>query len=244
MNLLLTNDDGIEGEGLRALASALIKNGHAVTVVAPDRNNSAVGHKATLHAPLHLADLSGEYGYPAYSLSGTPSDCVMFALGELAVKPQILLSGINEGVNLGSDCMYSGTVGAAQEGAQNRIPSIALSTDYHCTPEDYERVAKIVLEHLDEWYAQAKETGGGLNVNIPAKGEVKGIRFCPTVRHEYNTCYVKNDDGTYSVDLKNGKLRIQGEENGDYPLFKLGYITVTPLTLDMTDRNLLKRWQK
>ena len=97
MNLLLTNDDGINGEGLTVLALALIKAGHSVTVVAPDCNNSAVSHKINMHSPLRLSDHSKQFGYPAYALNGTPADCVMFALGALKIEPRKRLHVLGHG---------------------------------------------------------------------------------------------------------------------------------------------------
>lgn len=244
MNLLLTNDDGINGEGLTVLALALIKAGHSVTVVAPDCNNSAVSHKINMRSPLRLSDHSKQFGYPAYALNGTPADCVMFALGALKIKPQAVLSGINDGMNLGSDCMYSGTVGGAQEGAQNGIPSIAISANYHCDCNLFEKAARIVTENLEEWVLLAKETKGALNVNIPAKQTIRGIRFCKTVKHNYNSRYVQNEDGSFSFDLSNSLLESEACDDGDYPLFRKGYVTVTPLLLDKTDYDLLERWKQ
>lgn len=243
MKILLTNDDGIESEGLTVLASALKKAGHDVFVVAPDRNNSAVSHKINMRDPLHCYDRSSEFGYAAYALTGSPADCVMFALSPLSIAPDLVLSGINNGMNLGSDCMYSGTVGAAQEGAQNNLPAIALSANYHCDRAFFEKAAAVVLEHLCEWYAYARRTRGALNINLPVKGEIKGMRLCRTAKHEYNARFDRNEDGSYNFHLSNDKLKVEQSEDNDYYLFHQGYVTVTPLLLDMTDHLLLKAWK-
>ncbi len=243
MKILITNDDGIESEGLTVLALVLNKAGHEITVVAPDRNNSATSHKINMRDPLHCFDRSAEYGYKAYALWGTPADCVLFALGALGICPQLVLSGINNGMNLGSDCMYSGTVGAAQEGAQNGLPAIALSADYHCDRAMFEKAALIVRERLDEWYAYAQHMRGALNINLPVKRDIKGERLCRTAKHDYNTRYIKNEDGSYGFNLSNDLLKVEQNEESDFYLFHQGYVTVTPLLLDMTDHTLLKAWK-
>lgn len=240
MEVLLTNDDGIDGEGLQALASAFFKAGHDVVVVAPDCNNSAVSHKINMWAPLHLKDLSKDY--PAYSLSGTPADCVQFALYALGIKPSVILSGINNGNNLGSDCMYSGTVAAAQEGAQKKIPSIALSTDFNCDYADFSRAAEIVLANFNEWLKLAEQTNGALNVNIPVKTENKGVRICRAANLTYFPSYKridKSDDYEFSF----GPRSVPDDGDNDTRLYRAGYITVTPLRLNMTDDDVIERWK-
>ena len=246
MNLLLTNDDGIYGEGLTVLASALIKAGHAVTVVAPDCNNSAVSHKINMRDPLSLTDYSKEFGYPAYTLSGTPADCVMFALKQLGVQPHALLSGINDGMNLGSDCLYSGTVAAAQEGAQNGLPSLAFSANYHCTREFFQKAADFIVARLKEWIDLAGEAQGALNVNLPVKEEIKGVRLCRCAKITYYPAYERQcSDGKTLYRYNLGANRPEAEEGeNDVQLFRQGYVTLTPLLLDQTDHSLLERWKK
>lgn len=248
MKILITNDDGIESEGLQALARGLAEAGNRVTVVAPDCNNSAVSHKLNMRTPMRLVDCSEGKNYRAYSLTGSPVDCVLFALYELNEAPELVLSGINDGNNLGTDCMYSGTVGGAQEGINCGIPSIALSTDYHCDAADFARVAQIVVGHLADWVKYAEETAGGLNVNIPAKRELKGTRFCKTARMQYFPQYecIDAEKGIfqYCKNATDRKPPVIEEGENDARLFDEGYITMTPLLLDMTDNALLKRWKR
>lgn len=248
MNILITNDDGIESEGLHALARALADAGHIVTAVAPDSNNSAVSHKFNMRSPMRLVDCSEGKNYRVYSLTGSPVDCILFSLYELNEAPEIVLSGINDGSNLGTNCMYSGTVGGAQEGANCGIPAIALSTDYKCDTADFSRVAKIVVENLAVWFEYAKQTLGGLNVNIPAKREIKGVRFCKTARMHYFPQYecIDSEKGIYQYRLGaiDRKPPVIEEGENDARLFDEGYISITPLSLEMTDNDLLQRWQR
>lgn len=243
MNFLLTNDDGIEGEGLITLAHALIKVGHEVTIVAPDCNNSAVSHKINMRGQLSLSNYTEKLGVRAYSFSGTPADCVMFALKVLDVKPQAVLSGINDGMNLGRDCIYSGTVAAAQEGAQNGIPSIAFSTDYKSTKEGYQKAADFILKHLEAWVTLACQAHGALNVNLPTKEEIKGIRICRTANTTYFPEY-ERIDGENTYQYRFGMPPVIDEGENDARLFRQGFVTLTPLTLDMTDHFLLERWKQ
>ena len=130
MNILISNDDGIYAPGVRALAEALSDSSHRITGVCPDRERSATGHALTLQEPLRVDQISGVYpaGIEAWACSGTPSDTVKLALDALlSDRPDLVLSGINRGANLGTDVLYSGTVSAAMEGVLEGIPSIAFS---------------------------------------------------------------------------------------------------------------------
>src|SRR4051812_4586275 len=127
MRILLTNDDGVTSEGLTALRAAL-KDEHEIEIVAPDRNWSISGHNRTMDRPLRVTEVTLRDGLKAYSTDGTPSDCVaLVALGLLGYRPDLVISGINHGSNLGDDITYSGTVAAAMEGIIEEIPSIAVS---------------------------------------------------------------------------------------------------------------------
>ena len=136
MKLLISNDDGIFALGIKTLADTLAIAGHEVIVVCPDRERSATGHGLTLHDPIRAEEVTGIFhsSIRAWSCSGTPADCVKLALGALLDKfPDFVLSGINQGANLGTDVLYSGTVSAAMEGTIEGIPSIAFSlTSFSC----------------------------------------------------------------------------------------------------------------
>lgn len=237
MKILLTNDDGIHGEGIHALASALKEAGHEILIVAPMENNSAVSHKLTRHTLIPIEKRT-EY---SYAVGGTPTDCVLVALNYLKFTPDLVLSGINRGMNAGSDVLYSGTVAGAMEGAQNGIPSIALSQClYKNTQEEINayfcRAAKLTAENLTAWVKLARETDV-LNVNFP-RGEIKDIRFCRQVRSTYTVCYVEEEGG-----LCLDAISENSTQDGDFTAVLDGYITITPLNLNLTDDDAMRRWR-
>lgn len=244
MKLLLTNDDGIDGEGLKVLAEALRESGHEVTVFAPDCNNSAVSHKITMFSPVRAEKVDFN-GIEAYAVSGSPADCVLLAVCGFFVKPDMVISGINCGINLGSDVIYSGTVAGAMEGAQNGIPSLALSLGIRSRHTEIERsaffarAASLTIEKLEEWANLAREVEGIVNVNFPVT-EPKGYRFCSASRTNYQTAY-EEEEGGYRMRFN---PPAPSEADGDIPLFCDGYVTVTPLKLNLTDEKTLERWQK
>ena len=172
MKILLSNDDGILANGIHALIEALAKDGHDVYVVAPDRERSAAGHSLTLHTPLRVEEVDPKYGAKkCWITTGTPGDCVKLAINAILSedeKPDLVISGINHGPNLGADILYSGTVSCAMEGAMMGYPSIATSlasmkTDY----EDFKVTAAILaamIKHLDSYKIPPRTI---LNINVP-----------------------------------------------------------------------------
>ncbi|MBV6623372.1 MAG: 5'/3'-nucleotidase SurE [Rivularia sp. (in: Bacteria)] len=181
MRLLISNDDGIYAKGVRTLANTMAEAGHDVSVVCPDRERSATGHGLTLHQPIR-AEIVESIFHPkikAWACDGTPSDCVKLALWALLDSPpQLVLSGINQGANLGTEILYSGTVSAAMEGLIEGIPSIAFSlTSYSSSNfEVGADFAKTLVEQLSQ---KAKLDSMLLNVNIPAveSSQIKGVKF-------------------------------------------------------------------
>jgi 5'-nucleotidase len=181
MNILVSNDDGIFALGMRTLATALAEAGHQVTVVCPDRERSATGHGLTMHKPIRAEAI--EEVFPpkirAWSCSGTPSDCVKLALGALMDSfPDIVVSGINHGPNLGTDVLYSGTVSAAMEGAMEGIPAIAVSLTSF-TQRSFAPAAAYIRDLLasDKLFSLSKSLL--LNVNVPAlaAADIKGAKL-------------------------------------------------------------------
>lgn len=170
MKLLISNDDGVFATGIRTLADTLAAAGHQVAVVCPDRERSATGHGLTLHKPIRAEAVAGVF-HPtveAWACSGTPADCVKLALGAiLDGPPDMVLSGINHGANLGTDVLYSGTVSAAMEGLIEGIPSIALSLNSF-TSDHFQPAAQFAQTLLDSLTRQPLPQPLLLNINIPA----------------------------------------------------------------------------
>jgi 5'-nucleotidase len=238
MIILLSNDDGIQSEGLTALEENLRNAGDLYTV-APDRAQSSMSHALTLHRPLRVNELAPR----RLSVDGTPVDCVKLALtGLLPVRPDLVISGINKGPNLGDDIIYSGTVSAAIEGALLGIPAIAVSLvtfkdfDFRAAAE----FTAALVEHIAQGGIAPKTL---LNVNVPplAKGELKGWRMTRMGKRHYSENIVER------IDPRGGKyywiggddLGFADEAGTDCKAVHEGYISVTPLQVDLTDYQLL-----
>ena len=187
MRILISNDDGVFAEGIQALAKEAARRGHQVSVVCPDQERSATGHGLTLQSPIRAERADGLFGsgIEAWACSGTPSDCVKLGLGKLlAEPPDLVLSGINHGPNLGSDVMYSGTVAAAMEGTLEGLPAMAISSacfDWR----QFDGAAEKALEIAEEALAAGWPEGLLLNLNVPAvpAERIGAMRWCrPGVR--------------------------------------------------------------
>jgi 5'-nucleotidase len=238
MRILLTNDDGITSEGLFALHAALSPD-HDVNIVAPDRNWSISGHSRIFDRPLRVNEVQLRDGTTAYSSDGTPSDCVaLAALGLLEQPPELVISGINNGNNLGDDITYSGTVAAAMEGIVSGIPSIAVSMNTRpLWPVDMgadfiKRLVTQITEH-----GLAKDIL--LNVNIPSlpEDQIKGVRITRLGKRIYK------DELHVGVDPRGNKYYWIGgvdppvdqlEEGTDVWAIAEGYVSITPIHLDLT----------
>lgn len=169
MKVLISNDDGIFALGIRTLANALVAAGHQVTVVCPDRERSATGHGLTLHKPLRVEQVEGVFAsaVTAWACSGTPSDCVKLALDAiLPAAPDFVISGINQGANLGTDVLYSGTVSAAMEGVLEGIPSIAISLTSF-SYQNFQPAANFAVHLMAQLERQPLHLPLLLNVNVP-----------------------------------------------------------------------------
>lgn len=251
MVILLTNDDGIQALGLRSLYRELKEQGMEVRVIAPLTEQSAVGHAVTIFSPLRIKEIE-EDGFKGIGVSGTPVDCVKWALNFYFQdrKPDLVISGINNGANVGIDILYSGTVSAATEGALAGIPSLAVSID-DFRPKDLEAEAKWVCEFIQkvEWNNLSSRTV--LNLNFPQLGVArsKGLKICAHTSVIYEDKYDRRLDPrgreyfwlTGVIPLKKVKA------DTDRYLLSEGYITLTPLQLDLTDYNLIERkkdWYK
>jgi len=236
--ILVTNDDGIHARGLAVLAEALAEIGE-VYVVAPDREQSAVGHALTLHRPLRVDRVAER----RYAVNGTPSDCVNLAvLGLLPEPPVLVASGINHGTNLGDDVTYSGTVSAAMEGTLLGVPSMAVSQADPEADGGFEGagvVARAVAMRLLVEGLPAKTL---LNVNVP-RGEIKGIRLTRLGHRVYREKVIREVDprGRPYYWIGAGPPEWAEDASADIAVVHDGYASVTPLHLDLTHHGALGR---
>ncbi|MEM7584635.1 MAG: 5'/3'-nucleotidase SurE [Acidobacteriota bacterium] len=231
MRILVTNDDGIFAEGLECLVEALAQLGEII-VVAPDREQSASSHSLTINRPLRLRRLSEH----RYTVDGTPTDCVNLAVQGLLKEspPDLVVSGINYGLNLGGDVTYSGTVSAAFEASLHHLPGIAFSQDV-AQEASFPAAAEMAREIV------AALTLGGvpdellLNVNFPVD-RPRGIQWTRLGKRTYSQTVVeKLDPKGRKYYWIAGKANWQKESGTDYHAVKSGYASVTPLHLDLTD---------
>ncbi len=229
--ILLTNDDGIEAEGLRTLEKVLQDLAQLV-IVAPDRERSAVSHGLTLRSRLNVAEISPQH----FVINGTPADCVIHGLRHLVGDlPDMVISGINHGANLGDDIMYSGTVAAAREAARHGVPSIAVSQAYDDKPIRFEEGAAFVRNLVASMLHHGLGGELCLNLNIPVR-KIKGIKITRQGCSENIPHFNALDYGTEidSVPVSpgpGGKTDLMS----DRVAIMEHYISITPLQRDQTD---------
>jgi 5'-nucleotidase len=252
MHILVTNDDGVQAPGLLALAQALRSLGK-VTVLAPDHNWSSSGHAKTLHRPIRVKQIELEDGTKAMTSDGAPSDCVALALlGFLPEPVDFVVSGINSSPNLGHDITYSGTVTAAMEAAISGLPAISFSLDAHdkvLNAENYRLPARIALQAVELALKQGVPKDSFLNINIPYLPEesIKGFRVTRTGRRIYKDALVVRKDPRGIPYYWIGGEAPGGlvEDGTDIGALAEGYVSVTPVKLDLTAHELLdtlKEW--
>jgi 5'-nucleotidase len=229
--ILVTNDDGVHSEGIRALADALAPLGE-VTIVAPIQEASAIGHALTLRRPLRVDTIA-----PAiYAVDGTPTDCVNIAITHvLRAKPELIVSGINKGWNLGDDVTYSGTVSGALEGALLGIPSIAVSTERMGEEFDFAPAARAAALVGATVLERGMPKFTVLNLNLPA-GPNKGFRVTVQARRNHVTVVSERTDPRQRAYywIEEGQNEWEPHDRSDYQAVRDGYISVTPLQPDMT----------
>ena len=243
MRILITNDDGINAEGICALARQLAAK-HQVTVIAPDSERSGAAHSITLTVPLKVrkASIQGAPEIEAYKINGAPADCVIVGCRALGLKPDLIVSGINHGYNIGTDVHYSGTMNAAMEGAIQGIPSMAVSMEGF-TSEDFSVPARVA----DEIIPIFMDSGHMLfNVNVPnlPYEELKGIKFTRLSDKTYYAPFEKRTDPR-SIDYFwwPSRMDYEGEKDTDVDerWVMEGYVTVTPIMTNSTDVSALNR---
>ncbi len=245
MRILLTNDDGVGAAGLRALVEALSAE-HEVIVAAPAEEQSGMAHAMTVHRDIEVRvyDGFGEKTAQAWSIDGTPTDCVKIYMEALAAKdkrPELIISGINHGANLGTDVLYSGTVGGALEGYMHGVPAIALSLDAHSSIT-FEETAASFAKQLPWFFAE----GGDdffLNVNFPKKfkdGTAEFLWASLGYRDYINAFDRMERDGRIYYHIGGEIYDWGSDEETDICRTEAGYVTVTPLVADMADVSALR----
>lgn len=246
MIILVSNDDGIHSEGLKALAAAMQRVGE-VYVMAPDRERSAAGHALTLHFPLRVDEVAPGW----FSVDGTPTDCVNLGINGrmlLPRRPDIVVSGINKGANLADDITYSGTVAAAIEGTLLGLPSIAVSlagrTNHH-----FEPIANFAARLVEKVAQHGMPKDTLLNVNAPnVPGDmIKGVKVTRMGKRQYGDSIVEKTDprGRKYYWIGGDELRHHEVEGSDIAAILAGFISVTPLHLDLTNyraQNEVEGW--
>ncbi|HWI54551.1 MAG TPA: 5'/3'-nucleotidase SurE [Desulfobacteria bacterium] len=251
MRILLTNDDGIMAKGIQTLCECLSTIAE-ISVVAPESERSATSHGITLRQPIMVRDVPLNSGkVMGYAISGTPADCVKLAIqGKLVPEPDIVISGINQGQNLGTDVLYSGTVSAAIEGALNGKPAIAVSlTSYEY--DDFTGAAEFTRKLCLYLQEQGISQDTLLNVNVPPvpATEIKGVRVTKLCSMQYVNVFEAR------VDPKGRKYFWQGgevfeeecpDQETDYAAIKDREISITPIHFDLTNYRIMdeiKQWK-
>ncbi|MGA1249365.1 MAG: 5'/3'-nucleotidase SurE [Candidatus Kapaibacteriota bacterium] len=246
MNILVTNDDGIDSPGILALAQAMQEIGN-VTVIAPDRQQSAVGHALTVSAPLRAVPFQRNGGLFGFAVNGTPADCVKLGVSTLLdIKPDLVVSGINHGANTSVNVMYSGTVSAATEAMMIGLPALAVSLTSFSLEADMSAAAKYARQVAGSMLEWGMNRDTILNMNVPAisPDEVKGMRITRLSNSYWDDSYDSRKDpmgreyhwivGTYQtpeaqdVDTDDGAVRN-------------GWVSLTPIHYDLTHRKEVER---
>ncbi|MFC1481523.1 5'/3'-nucleotidase SurE [Candidatus Neomarinimicrobiota bacterium] len=249
--ILLSNDDGIQSPGLKALCQALLPLGEVV-VVAPEIERSAMGHAITLSDPLRVTEVDlGIEGVTAYSCSGTPADCVKLAiLSILPEKPVLVASGINQGSNTGVNVIYSGTVSAATEGAILGIPAVAFSINSrNC--RDFAFAGNVAYQISLQVMVEGIPDGTLLNVNIPEQpdpariddyAQGKGYSLTVHGKSDWQDCFDKRvDPNNRTYYWLSGRKRVMSEaDNTDEETMKAGRVSITPIGYDLTNQAAYK----
>lgn len=229
MKILLTNDDSIQCQGIWVLKEYLEKlDHHEIYTIAPEENQSGISHGITMRGPIRLRQKENRL----WTCSGTPADCVIIGLlGDLEIKPDLVISGINEGPNIGTDIVYSGTAAAARQGALHGIPSIAVSMGSHTKPFHYETAAQFIIQNLkvllDLW-----EKDTFLNINVPNNLE-SNLSYTLTypAKRQYNDNIVQfaAPDGHHYCFFDSGNVNTKQEEGSDWHTVEEGRVSISKI---------------
>ena len=247
MRILISNDDGIEANGIRVLSQALARE-QEVYVVAPDRERSAAGHALTLHTPLRVEEVEPFDGVKkCWKTSGTPGDCIKIAVCAILEKndqPDLIISGINHGPNFASDILSSGTVSCAMEGSMFGIPSIAVSlASLRFEEENFRFAAQFIVGLIKKLEKYKFEPKTVLNVNVPALSpdDIAGVAVVPLGDKTFTNTYEKRIDprGKVYYWLAGELVNNPKEVDTDIAAVRSNKISITPISYDLTKRDLM-----
>ena len=239
--ILVTNDDGVHSEGIRLLADALAHLGD-VTIVAPIQEASAIGHALTLRRPLRIDTV----GPKVFAIDGTPTDCVNIAITHVMTeKPDLIVSGINKGWNLGDDVTYSGTVAGALEAALLGVPGIAVSVRATRGEYDFGPASQVTAAVAEAILRAPLPSRTFLNINLP-KGEPKGYRVTVQAKRNHITSVAERHDpkGRPYYWIEEGEDEWLPHDRSDYQAVRDGYVSLTPLHPDLTAHHALAAVEK
>ena len=241
--IMISNDDGVEAEGIAVLERVARTLSDDVWVVAPDKENSGAGHSLSLHSPIRYRQVAER----RFAVGGTPTDAVLVGVMEILKdkRPGLVLSGINRGSNLAEDVTYSGTVAAAMEATLLEIPAIALSNTITENGVDWTTPEKFSAQIIESLVKLHWPTGTLMNVNFPAlpPSQIKGIKPCPHGRRKLDDNLHRRVDPHGRPYIWIGGQRVEPFDDhptADYRQILEGYITVTPLNLDLTHYRVLE----
>lgn len=248
--ILITNDDGISAKGIASLIEAAKPFGQ-LTVVAPDKPQSGMGHAITIHDPIRLYENNNFTNVQAFACTGTPVDCIKLGIYEvLGQKPDLILSGINHGENSSTNVLYSGTMSAAIEGAMENIPSFGFSLADFAPDADFSAAQHYVGVLLEQFFEKGFSSHICLNVNIPKLplSEIQGLRFCMQAHAYWADRFEKRQDqfGRDYYWLTGEFADLDQRPNTDLHALKEGYVSVVPTQFDLTaysQLNQFKSWE-
>lgn len=244
MRILVTNDDGIHADGLGVLEGIARELSDDVWVVAPEEEQSGAGHSLTMHEPLRMREIDAR----RFAVRGTPTDCVLMAVLQIMHdhRPDLLLSGINRGMNVAEDVTYSGTIAAAMEGTLLDIPSIAFSSNFkNVDAIDWSGPKKHGATIVKTLMKKGWPAGNLINVNFPdmPAGDIAGVKLCPQGRRKIGEKLVKRLDPKGRPYFWIGgpsDAPYDDLPGADYMQLKKGFITITPLSMDLTNYKVLE----
>lgn len=247
MRILLTNDDGIDAEGIKTMAKALSSIAD-VTVVAPETEMSAVGHSITISDPLRVRNVSRQGKPFGMAVNGTPADCVKIAIKAIMKEPpDMVVSGINHGQNVATNIIYSGTVSAATEGMILGFPSVAISLSSFVS-DDFSVAAEYGLKVIDQVISNGMPPDTLLNVNVPTvdADQVQGIKICRNGVSKFSEVFEKRVDPRQNdYYWQGGKMEMSDkDDDADIYWLKKNWVTVTPIRFDLTDHNFLQKMKE